>query len=104
MRQHRRLRCTTVIVCYATTEKPRQRMLSVKPSAIIHKSASTPTTVDSVDLNKYAGTWYEIGRLPMYFQRNCASDVTANYTEKTDGSGIIVTNKCVDKDGSSITC
>ncbi len=81
----------------ATTET-----LSIKPSAIMHKSANTPTTVDSVDLQKYAGTWYEIGRLPMYFQRNCASDVTATYTEKTDGSGIIVTNKCMDKDGSGI--
>jgi apolipoprotein D and lipocalin family protein len=86
----------------ATTEKTTTETLSIKPSAIIHKSASTPTTVDNVDLNKYTGTWYEIGRLPMYFQRNCAGDVTANYTKKTDGSGIIVTNKCTDKDGSSI--
>ncbi|PWK14212.1 apolipoprotein D and lipocalin family protein [Psychrobacter immobilis] len=89
---------TADMTANATTET-----LSIKPSAIIHKSASTPTTVDSVDLKRYAGTWYEIGRLPMYFQRNCASDVTANYTEKTDGSGIIVTNKCVQKDGSGIT-
>ena len=87
----------------ATTDRTTTETLSIKPSAIIHKSASTPTTVDSVDLKKYAGTWYEIGRLPMYFQRSCASDVTANYTEKTDGSGIIVTNKCVQKDGSGIT-
>lgn len=87
----------------ATTDKTTTETLSVKPSAIIHnKSANTPTTVDSVDLKKYAGTWYEIGRLPMYFQRNCASDVTATYTEKTDGSGIIVTNKCADKDGADI--
>ena len=76
--------------------------INIDPKNIIHKSATKPTTVDSVDLDKYAGTWYEIGRLPMYFQRNCASDVTANYTEKTDGSGIIVTNKCLDKDGSQI--
>ena len=87
----------------ATTDRTTTETLSIKPNAIIHKSASTPTTVDSVDLKKYAGTWYEIGRLPMYFQRNCASDVTANYTEKTDGSGIIVTNKCVQKDDSGIT-
>ncbi len=86
----------------ATTDKTTTETLSIKPSAIIHKSASTPTTVDSVDLKKYAGTWYEIGRLPMYFQRNCASDVTATYTEKTDGSGIIVANKCMDTDGSNI--
>lgn len=94
---------TADITANATTDRTTTETLSIKPNAIIHKSASTPTTVDSVDLKKYAGTWYEIGRLPMYFQRNCASDVTANYTEKTDGSGIIVTNKCVQKDGSGIT-
>lgn len=94
---------TADMTANATTDRTTTETLSVKSSAIIHKSASTPTTVDSVDLKKYAGTWYEIGRLPMYFQRNCASDVTANYTEKTDGSGIIVTNKCVQKDGSGIT-
>lgn len=85
------------------SEKITTDMLSVKPSDIIYKPASIPTTVDSVDLNEYAGTWYEIGRLPMYFQRKCAGDVTANYTQKTDGSGIIVTNKCVSEDGSGIT-
>lgn len=94
---------TADMTANATIDRTTTETLSIKPSAIIHKSASTPTTVDSVDLKKYAGTWYEIGRLPMYFQRNCASDVTANYTEKTDGSGIIVTNKCVQKDGSGIT-
>ena len=86
----------------ATTDKATTETLSVKPSSIMHSSANVPTTVDSVDLKQYAGTWYEIGRLPMYFQRNCASDVTANYTEKTDGSGIIVTNKCQAEDGSGI--
>ena len=86
----------------AMNEKTTTDVLSVKPSDIIHKSASTPTTVDSVDLNTYAGTWYEIGRLPMYFQRKCAGDVTANYAQKDDGSGITVTNKCVSEDGSGI--
>ncbi|WP_201594986.1 lipocalin family protein [Psychrobacter vallis] len=91
------------VTASATTDKTTTETLSIKPSAIIHKAASTPTTVDSVDLKKYAGTWYEIGRLPMYFQRNCASDVTATYTEKTDGSGIIVANKCMGTDGTSIS-
>lgn len=86
----------------AMSEKTTTDMLSVQPSDIIHKSANTPTTVDSVDLNTYAGTWYEIGRLPMYFQRKCAGDVTANYAQKDDGSGITVTNKCVSEDGSGI--
>ncbi|WP_352338137.1 lipocalin family protein [Psychrobacter sp. 16-MNA-CIBAN-0192] len=71
----------------------------IEPSSVIHNSASTPTTVDSVDLEQYAGTWYEIGRLPMYFQRKCASDVTATYTGKADGSGIDVLNQCRKQDG-----
>ena len=90
------------VTANATTDKTSTKTLSIKPSAIIHKSASVPTTVDSVDLKKYAGTWYEIGRLPMYFQRNCTSDVTANYVEKTDGSGIKVINQCKAQDGSDI--
>lgn len=91
------------VTANATTDKTSTETLSIKPNAIIHKSASVPTTVDSVDLKKYAGTWYEIGRLPMYFQRNCASDVTATYIEKTDGSGIKVINQCKAQDGSAIT-
>ena len=30
-----------------------------------------PKTVESVDLERYQGTWYEVARLPMFFQRNC---------------------------------
>ena len=85
-----------------TADKTITATLAVEPSDIIHNAATVPTTVASVDLEQYAGTWYEIGRLPMYFQRNCARDVTATYTAKTDGSGIVVTNKCMDKDGSGI--
>ena len=91
------------VTANAAADRTTTETLSIKPSAIIHKSATTPTTVDSVDLKKYAGTWYEIGRLPMYFQRKCAGDVTANYAEKADGSGIVVTNKCVGEDGSGIS-
>jgi apolipoprotein D and lipocalin family protein len=87
----------------AAPDKASTATLAVEPSSIIHNSASTPTTVDSVDLEQYAGTWYEIGRLPMYFQRNCARDVTATYTGKTDGSGIIVLNQCTAADGTAIT-
>lgn len=57
-----------------------------------------PTTVQSVDLNKYAGVWYEIARYPNKFQDQCVSDVTAEYILENDG-GIAVINKCkTDKD------
>jgi apolipoprotein D and lipocalin family protein len=41
-------------------------------------------TATSVDLTRYAGTWYEIARLPMWFQRNCL-DSKAIYTIRQDG-------------------
>lgn len=57
-----------------------------------------PTTVQSVDLNKYKGVWYEIARYPNKFQDQCVSDVSAEYVLEKDG-GIVVTNKCKnDKD------
>lgn len=49
---------------------------------------STGTTklksVDSVDINKYTGTWYEILRLPNRFERGLKC-ITANYSLRADG-------------------
>lgn len=33
--------------------------------------SKAPPTVARVELARYQGTWYEIARLPMWFQRNC---------------------------------
>lgn len=52
----------------------------------------------NVDLTKYAGKWYEIARLPNWFERNCSSEVTAEYVLTTDKQ-ITVTNSCKKKDG-----
>ena len=49
--------------------------------------------VQSVDLQRYAGIWYEIARLPNWFQKQCAGDVTATYTLLDDGT-IKVVNSC----------
>jgi len=54
-------------------------------------------TVASVDLGRYAGTWYEIARLPMWFQRHCV-DSKAVYTVRSDGR-VGVHNECVTDDG-----
>lgn len=50
-----------------------------------------PSVVSSVDLNRYKGLWYEIARLPNYFERKlkCTS---ATYTLRDDGK-ITVLNK-----------
>ena len=49
-------------------------------------------TVNKVDLQRYAGTWYEIARLPQWFQRGCY-DSTATYTLNDDGT-VKVINRC----------
>ena len=54
--------------------------------------------VPSVDLNRYAGKWYEIARLPNRFERDCASNATAMYTLRPDGK-ITVLNECRKADG-----
>ena len=53
-----------------------------------------------VDLEKYAGTWYEQARLPNRFQKDCVSDVQADYALHADGT-IGVTNQCRTQDGST---
>lgn len=52
-------------------------------------------TVDKVDLNRYAGTWYEIARLPNTFEEGLKC-VTATYTLLDDGR-VGVTNKGVNE-------
>jgi apolipoprotein D and lipocalin family protein len=56
-----------------------------------------PKTVGKVDLKRYQGTWYELARLPMFFQRNCAQS-EAHYALKPDGS-VAVLNRCKTADG-----
>ena len=57
----------------------------------------TLPTVASVNLARYAGTWHEIARLPMWFQRHCV-DSTATYTVRADGA-VGVHNACVTDTG-----
>ncbi|MDP1767283.1 MAG: lipocalin family protein [Nitrospirota bacterium] len=54
-------------------------------------------TVAAVDLSRYAGTWYEIARLPMWFQRHCV-DSKAVYFIRPDGA-VGVHNECVTDTG-----
>jgi apolipoprotein D and lipocalin family protein len=61
--------------------------------------AQPPTTVASVDLARYAGSWYEIASKPMIFQRGCEG-TTAVYTAQANGS-ITVENTCRKKDGTT---
>lgn len=56
-----------------------------------------PLTAGNVDLKRYQGHWYEVARLPMFFQRKCAQS-EANYHVMADGS-VAVFNRCRTLDG-----
>lgn len=49
-------------------------------------------TVPYVDLNRYAGKWYEIASFPQRFQKGCTA-TTAEYTLAEKGF-VIVENRC----------
>ena len=51
-----------------------------------------PPQTMQVDLQRYQGTWYELARLPMFFQRNCAQ-AEAHYALQGDGT-LAVRNRC----------
>lgn len=55
-------------------------------------------TIESFEVQRYLGTWYEVARLPNVFQRRCTGEVTATYGTRTDGR-IAVTNRCRTADG-----
>jgi len=62
--------------------------------------AATPlATATKVDLDRYLGRWHELARTPNWFQRNCATDVTADYVRRPDGT-VSVVNSCRRADGA----
>lgn len=63
-------------------------------------AAAEVRPVPSLDLERYAGKWYEIARLPNRFQRACVSDTTATYTLRPDRK-ITVLNQCRTREGKT---
>ncbi len=73
-----------------------QKILSFLILAIMFSSCmsqkTTPTAVGSVDLEKYAGLWYELASFPASFQKGCHC-TTAEY-QLTGKQWIRVINRC----------
>ncbi|HTK00750.1 MAG TPA: lipocalin family protein [Bordetella sp.] len=51
-----------------------------------------------MDLRSYLGKWYEIARLPRFYQRYCVGDSIATYSVR-DEHTISIENSCRTKDG-----
>lgn len=56
------------------------------------------TTVARVDLSRYLGRWFEICRLPLKWEDETATDITASYSLNDDGK-IRVDNRCFNAEG-----
>ena len=60
-----------------------------------------PQVVDSVDLKRYMGQWYEIATIPMFFERKCVGNTWATYHLLPNGQ-VEVKNSCEIKSGQRI--
>ncbi len=65
--------------------------------AVLGQVRSVPT----VDLERYAGLWHEVARLPNRFQEKCRGETTALY-ELLPGGEFRVTNTCRGAEGQVI--
>ena len=74
----------------------------------LHASAQTAaapaalppvSTIASLDVPRYMGTWYEIAKFPNRFQAKCTANTRAQYLAQTDGS-VQVLNSCTAANGT----
>ena len=56
-------------------------------------SAQPPTPIESLDLNRYLGTWHQLAAIPQPFNLVCARDTTATYGLDPAGN-VSVFNRC----------
>lgn len=73
-------------------------LLTLFCNTALAQSIAPARSVESVDLTRYVGLWYEIANFPMFFQRNCIGDTTAHYSAREDGR-IAIRNRCRTEDG-----
>ncbi|QQQ00863.1 lipocalin family protein [Lysobacter enzymogenes] len=73
-------------------------MKSIVIAAALASSSAANAPVAEFALDRYLGTWHEAAHLPMFFQRNCKDQTTAQYSRLADGS-IEVRNRCRTRSG-----
>ncbi len=72
--------------------------LLVFDAARAEDSAPALRPVPSIDLDRYAGRWYEVARTYNRWQKQCAGEVMVRYTPRPDGR-LDVYNQCSEEDG-----
>lgn len=77
-------------------------IISLNLSVTAQAETIAPQAVAKVDIQQYAGKWYEIAHLPMYFQRKCVANITAQYSVNADKT-MGVLNSCRTANGKMIS-
>jgi apolipoprotein D and lipocalin family protein len=72
--------------------------LSFGVATRMRRPAVELATVPEVDLNRYAGRWFEIARMPVRFERGTDRNVTAEYTLTPEGK-LRVENRVTEPSG-----
>lgn len=67
--------------------------LALACAAGLAQAVEPLTTVPTLDVPRYMGTWYEIAKLPNWFQRKCAGSTRAQYSLQANGN-VQVANSC----------
>ena len=74
--------------------------ITLQPAAAPAQTQPPVRVVPLVDLDRYAGDWFEIARFPNRFQRQCVGDVRATYARRSDGR-LDVVNRCRTAEGET---
>lgn len=78
----KKLKCAAVVVA-----------LSMFASHALAGSTQPLQTIQSLDVTRYMGTWFEIAKYPNRFQKQCVRNTSAEYSLKKDGT-VKVLNRC----------
>lgn len=71
------------------------------PAAAVAVQPSGPlTTIASLDVQRYMGTWYEIAKYPNRFQKKCVAETKAEYRLQAGGT-VQVFNRCRRENGDT---
>ena len=72
----------------------------LQPATARAQAPAPVRTVPFVDLERYAGDWFEVARFPNRFQHQCLGDVRASYARRPDGRFDVV-NRCRPANGQT---
>lgn len=73
--------------------------VGVSSSAWAGSEASDPTVVPQVDLNRYAGHWFDIAHSPNFFQKKCVHSEATYAVIASDA--LSVRNTCFESSGKT---